>query len=117
MESMEGDNSLEAAEFRWKTRMNRMSQHDRVRQLALYLLCWGEANQVRFMPECLCFIFKCAYDYLQSPECQNRVEPVEEFTYLNTVITPLYQYCRDQGYEIQDGKFVLRERDHNKVIG
>jgi 1,3-beta-glucan synthase len=117
LESLEGDNSLEAAEYRWKTRMNRMSQHDRVRQIALYLLCWGEANQVRLMPEVLCFIFKCADDYLHSPECQNRVEPVDEFTYLNNVITPLYQYCRDQGYEIEDGKYVRRERDHNKVIG
>ena len=117
LESLEGDNSLEAAEYRWKTRMNRMSQHDRVRQIALYLLCWGEANQVRLMPELLCFIFKCADDYLHSPECQNRVEPVDEFTYLNNVITPLYQYCRDQGYEIEDGKYVRRERDHNKVIG
>ncbi|KAK5152575.1 hypothetical protein LTR04_006365 [Oleoguttula sp. CCFEE 6159] len=117
LESMEGDNSLEAAEYRWKTRMNRMSQHDRVRQIALYLLCWGEANQVRFMPELLCFIFKCADDYLHSPACQNKVEPVEEFTYLNNVITPLYQYCRDQGYEIQDGKYVRKERDHNRIIG
>ena len=117
LESFEGDNSLEAAEYRWKTRMNRMSQHDRVRQLALFLLCWGEANQVRFMPECLCFIFKCAYDFLMSPECQNRVEPVEEFTYLNRVVTPLYQYFRDQGFEIQDGKYVRRERDHSSTIG
>ncbi|RKF54536.1 1,3-beta-glucan synthase component FKS1 [Erysiphe neolycopersici] len=117
LEQLEGDNSLEAAEYRWKTRMNRMSQHDRIRQLALYLLCWGEANQVRFMPECLCFIFKCADDYLNSQACQNLVEPVDEFTFLNNVITPLYQYCRDQGYEIQDGKYVRRERDHNKIIG
>lgn len=117
LEALEGDNSLEAAEYRWKTRMNRMSQHDRVRQLALYLLLWGEANQVRFMPECLCFIFKCADDYLNSPECQNRVEPVEELSYLNNVITPLYQYLRDQGYEILDGKYVRRERDHNQIIG
>ncbi|KAI9852541.1 MAG: 1,3-beta-D-glucan synthase [Thelocarpon superellum] len=117
LESLEGDNSLEAAEYRWKTRMNRMSQHDRVRQVALFLLCWGEANQVRFMPELLCFIFKCADDYLQTPECQNRVEPVEEFTYLNNVITPLYQYVRDQGYEIQDGKYVRREKDHQHLIG
>ncbi|SZF03952.1 unnamed protein product [Blumeria hordei] len=117
LEQLEGDNSLEAAEYRWKTRMNRMSQHDRIRQLALYLLCWGEANQVRFMPECLCFIFKCADDYLSSPACQNLVEPVDEFTFLNNVITPLYRYCRDQGYEIQDGKYVRRERDHNKIIG
>ena len=117
LESLEGDNSLEAAEYRWKSRMNKMSQHDRVRQIALYLLCWGEANQVRFMPECLCFIYKCALDYLMSPECQNRVEPVEDFHYLNTVITPLYQYFRDQGFEIYDGKYVRREKDHSHVIG
>ncbi|KAH0216563.1 glycosyltransferase family 48 protein, partial [Aureobasidium melanogenum] len=117
LSSLEGDNSLEAAEYRWKSRMNKMSQHDRVRQIALYLLCWGEANQVRFMPELMCFIFKCADDYFHSPACQNKVEPVEEFTYLNNVITPLYNYCRDQGYEIFDGKYVRRERDHNKIIG
>ncbi|KAI9670229.1 MAG: 1,3-beta-D-glucan synthase [Alyxoria varia] len=117
LESLEGDNSLEAAEYRWKTRMNRMSQHDRVRQIALYLLCWGEANQVRFLPETICFIFKCADDFYHSPVCQNRVEPVEEFSYLNNVITPLYNFCRDQGYEIYEGKYVRRERDHNKIIG
>ena len=117
LQELEGDDSLEAAEYRWKTRMNRMSQHDRVRQIALYLLCWGEANQVRFMPECLCFIFKCADDYLNSPACQALVEPVDEFTYLNNVITPLYQYIRDQGYEILDGVYVRRERDHKDIIG
>ncbi|QPG93883.1 hypothetical protein C2857_003311 [Epichloe festucae Fl1] len=117
LQDLEGDDSLEAAEFRWKTRMNRMSQHDRVRQIALYLLCWGEANQVRFMPECLCFIFKCADDYLNSPACQALVEPVDEFTYLNNVITPLYQYVRDQGYEIANGVYVRRERDHKHIIG
>ena len=117
LESLEGDNSLEAAEYRWKSRMNRMSQHDRVRQISLYLLCWGEANQVRFCPEALCFIFKCADDFYHSPACQQRVEPVEEFTFLNTIITPLYNYIRDQGYEIYDGKYVRREKDHKNIIG
>jgi 1,3-beta-glucan synthase len=97
--------------------MNQMSQHDRTRQVALYLLCWGEANQVRFMPELLCFIFKCADDYLNSPAGQAQTEPVAEFTYLNDIITPLYQYCRDQGYKIRDGKYVRRERDHTSIIG
>ncbi len=117
LEDLEGDDSLEAAEYRWKTRMNRMSQHDRVRQVALFLLCWGEANQVRFMAECLCFIFKCADDYLNSPACQGLVEPVEEGTFLKNVITPIYQYLRDEGYEILNGVYVRRERDHNRIIG
>jgi 1,3-beta-glucan synthase len=117
LEELDGDNSLEAAEYRWKTRMNRMSQHERARQIALYLLCWGEANQVRFMPELLCFIFKCADDYLNSPAGQALVEPVEEFSYLHNIITPLYRFVRDQGYEILDGVYVRREKDHKDIIG
>jgi 1,3-beta-glucan synthase len=109
--------SLNAAEDRWRQAMNNMSQYDRLRQIALYLLCWGEAAQVRFMPECLCFIFKCADDYYRSPECQNRVDPVPEGLYLRAVIKPLYRFIRDQGYEIFDGKFVRREKDHEDIIG
>lgn len=115
-EFVDVDNSLEAAEYRWKTRMSRMSQYDRARQIALYLLCWGEANQVRFMPEALCFIFKCADDYLNSPAGETS-EPIAEFTYLNDIITPLYRYIRDQGFEIVDGVYVRRERDHKNIVG
>ncbi|KAH3679853.1 hypothetical protein WICMUC_000596 [Wickerhamomyces mucosus] len=116
LNALEGDNSLEAADYRWKAKMNGLTPLERVRHIALYLLCWGEANQVRFTPECLCFIFKCALDYLDSPACQQRVEPVPEGDYLNRVITPIYRYLRSQVYEVVDGRYVKRERDHNKVI-
>ncbi|WVN91184.1 1,3-beta-glucan synthase component FKS1 [Cryptococcus depauperatus CBS 7841] len=111
------EKSLDSATSRWRTAMNNMSQYDRLRQIALYLLCWGEAAQVRFMPECLCFIFKCADDYYRSPECQNRQEAVPEGLYLRAVIKPLYKFLRDQGYEVVDGKFLRREKDHDEVIG
>ncbi|KIM41511.1 glycosyltransferase family 48 protein [Hebeloma cylindrosporum] len=111
------EKSLSTALDRWREAMQNMSQYDRLRQIALYLLCWGEAAQVRFAPECLCFIFKCADDYYRSPECQNRVEPVPEGLYLRAVTKPLYRFIRDQGYEVVDGKFVRRERDHQDIIG
>ncbi|WRT68817.1 1,3-beta-glucan synthase component FKS1 [Kwoniella shivajii] len=111
------EKSLDSATNRWRTAMNNMSQYDRLRQVALYLLCWGEAAQVRFMPECLCFIFKCADDYYRSPECQNRVEAVPEGLYLRAVVKPLYKFLRDQGYEVVDGRFLKRENDHDKTIG
>lgn len=118
LSELEGDNSLEAAEYRWKTKMNAMSQHQRVQQIALWLLVWGEANQVRFCPETIAFIFKCADDYLNSPEVlQGHGLEVEEGHYLQSVITPLYLFMRDQGYEVLDGKYVKRERDHDKTIG
>ena len=109
--------SLNSATERWRQAMNNMSQYDRMRQIALYLLCWGESAQVRFVPECLCFIFKCADDYYRSPECQSRVHPVKEGLYLQTVIKPLYRFIRDQGYEVVDGRFVRKEKDHADIIG
>ncbi|EAU88546.2 1,3-beta-glucan synthase [Coprinopsis cinerea okayama7 len=112
-----GNKSLDTALNRWRNAMNNMSQYDRLRQIALYLLVWGEAGNVRFMPECLCFLFKCADDYYRSPECQNRIEPVPEGLYLNTIIKPLYNFIRDQGYEVVDGKFVRKEKDHKDIIG
>lgn len=111
------EKSLGTALERWRQAMSNMSQYDRLRQIALYLLCWGEAAQVRFVPECLCFIFKCADDYYRSPECQNSVDPVPEGLYLRAVIKPLYRFMRDQGYEVVDGKFVRRERDHEAIVG
>ena len=92
-------------------------QHGPVRQVAPHLLCWGEAAQVRFVPECLCSIFKCVDDYCRSPECQNRVQPVKAGLYLHTVIKPLYHFIRDQGCEAVDGRFVRREKDHADIIG
>ncbi|KAF7329972.1 hypothetical protein MKEN_00261200 [Mycena kentingensis (nom. inval.)] len=111
------EKSLNSAMERWRQAMHNMSQYDRLRQVALYLLCWGEAAQVRFCPEALCFIFKCADDYYRSPECQNRPEPLPQGHYLRTVIKPLYRFIRDQGYELSDGKYVRRERDHEDIIG
>jgi 1,3-beta-glucan synthase len=112
-----GVKSLDSALNRWRNAMNNMSHYDRLRQIALYLLCWGEAGNVRFVPECLCFIFKCADDYYRSPECQNRMDPVPEGLYLHTVVKPLYRFIRDQGYEVVDGKFVRKEKDHDQIIG
>ena len=40
-----------------------------------------------------------------------------ECLYLHTAIKPLYRFIRDQGYESVDGKFVRRERDHDRIIG
>ncbi|PAV18298.1 1,3-beta-glucan synthase [Pyrrhoderma noxium] len=60
------DKSLNTALDRWRQAMHNMTQYDRLRQIALYLLCWGEAAQ---------------------------------------------------GYELIDGRFIRREKDHDRIIG
>lgn len=101
---------------RWRVKMDDMLPIARLKQVALYLLLWGEAAHVRYMPECLCFIFKCAEDYLRSTEGFS-MGPIPEGLYLRQIVKPLYQFVRDQGYEARDGKFVRRERDHRDIIG
>ncbi|KAG0346911.1 1,3-beta-D-glucan synthase [Podila humilis] len=115
--TVEAHDSLAAAEEHWKTRMNQMSHYDRARQVALYMLIWGEASQIRFLPECLSFIYKCAEDYYMSPECQQLTNPIPEGEYLRNIVSPLYCFIRDQCYEVHAGKYVKREKDHNQVIG
>ncbi|KAG0218723.1 1,3-beta-D-glucan synthase [Mortierella sp. NVP41] len=115
--NIEAYDNLAMAEEHWKMKMNQMSHFDRARQVALYLLLWGEASQIRFLPECLCFMFKCAEDYYGSPDCQQIINPVPEGEYLRNIVTPLYRFIRDQSYEVQGGKYVKRECDHNAVIG
>lgn len=143
-EQLQDKTSLKTADYKWKLKMKQLSHHEMARQLALYLLCWGEANQVRFAPECLCFIFKCALDYDTATECAasdlapDGVEAtaaaatgadagagagadaiaVPEFTFLNDVITPLYNFLKLQVYDrTPQGKWTRREKDHKDVIG
>ncbi|KAJ2013700.1 1,3-beta-D-glucan synthase, partial [Coemansia sp. S610] len=102
---------------KWRAQMNSMSQYERARQIALWMLLWGEAGNLRYTPELLCFIFKVAEDYAKSPAAQQRVEPAPEGEYLCNIVCPLYNFLRDEGYEIVNGKFLKRERDHAKTIG
>ncbi|TIA75844.1 hypothetical protein E3P91_00230 [Wallemia ichthyophaga] len=111
--------SLRSATERWRKVMEQMSSRDRIVQMAVFLLCWTEAGNIRFMPECLCYIFKCANDHYRSleqiPEHERRILP--QGYYLCHIIRPLYRYYRDQVYELVDGRYLKRENDHAKTIG
>ncbi|RKP09374.1 1,3-beta-glucan synthase component-domain-containing protein, partial [Thamnocephalis sphaerospora] len=117
--SVEDQKSLPAAEHVWRVRMQRMTPYMRVRQLALWLLIWGEASVIRFMPEALCFLFKLADDSMDAcgPGTEDSQVQAEKDAFLNEVISPLYQYVRDQAYELRDGRYVKRERDHATTVG
>ncbi|KAI8576132.1 hypothetical protein K450DRAFT_295631 [Umbelopsis ramanniana AG] len=108
-----GISHLGNMEDAWKKKMNTMSNRERVRQIALYLLIWGEAAVVRYTSEVICFVFKLADDYYNGRDCP----VVPEGTFLDDIISPLYLFIRDQSYEVSDGQFVKREKDHDKIIG
>ncbi|CEP18632.1 hypothetical protein [Parasitella parasitica] len=112
--------TLTEAEDNWRCKMEKMADNERIRQLALWLLIWGEASVIRFCPEVLCFIFKLADD-----ASETRLSLVDqhqtvaaEGEYLNKVIKPLYDFIKDQVYrKDKNSNFVRRDRDHASVIG
>ena len=108
--------TISQAEEKWSLNMNNSDPSDCVIQVALYLLCWGEANNIRFMPECLCFIFKCCNDYYYSLD-NNTPIPKFNKSFLDHVITPLYKFYRDQCYQLVNGTYVHTDKDHKDIIG
>ncbi|KAM1716874.1 hypothetical protein COP2_025053 [Malus domestica] len=68
--------------------------------IALYLLIWGEASNIRFMPECLCYIFHQMANEMYGILFSN-VHPAtgetyqaaarDEESFLRDVVTPIYQ--------------------------
>ncbi|KAB1200214.1 Callose synthase 7 [Morella rubra] len=61
--------------------------------IGLYLLIWGEASNVRFMPECLCYIFHNMADEVHKIVNGDPYQPKAcgEESFLQDVITPIYQ--------------------------
>lgn len=111
--------TLRGLDHWWHQKMSQLSDIQYIIHLSLYLLIWGEANNVRFIPEAICFIFKCSldyYDYItgKQPEFQNLTK-VPKF--LESVITPLYKFIRNQQYKLVDGKWIRNSKDHDSIIG
>lgn len=109
-------NTLAEAEELWVYNMNQLSANDCVIQVGLYLLIWGEANNVRFMPECLCFIFKCCSDYYYSLDNDAPISNATK-SFLNHVITPIYNFYRDQSFQKQNDDHIRVDKDHHEIIG
>ncbi|CDK27738.1 unnamed protein product [Kuraishia capsulata CBS 1993] len=108
--------TLEESERRWLENMASFSPEDCIIQIALYLLIWGEANNIRFMPECLCFIFKCCIDCFYSIDFSQSTQ-VCSTSFLDHAITPLYDFYFSRCYEMVDGKYIRRDKDHKNIIG
>ncbi|KAK8672717.1 hypothetical protein V6N13_111081 [Hibiscus sabdariffa] len=81
--------------------------------ISLYLLIWGEASNIRFMPECLCYIFHNMANEVYGILFSN-AHPVSGDTYqtaapddesfLRNVITPIYNVLRQEVKRNKGGK-------------
>lgn len=90
------------------------AQQRKILYMGLYLLIWGEAANVRFMPECLCYIFhNMAYELHGllagnvSVVTGENIRPSyggDDEAFLKKVITPIYRVIEQESKKSNDGK-------------
>ncbi|PNT72150.1 hypothetical protein BRADI_2g40441v3 [Brachypodium distachyon] len=83
---------------------NASTQQPELLYIGLYLLIWGEASNVRFMPECLCYIFhhmaRDLYDII-SDKSEGSFDPPfrregSDDAFLQLVIQPIYSIIQKE---------------------
>ncbi|KAJ4971022.1 hypothetical protein NE237_004121 [Protea cynaroides] len=89
-------------------------QQRKILYMGLYLLIWGEAANIRFMPECLCYIFhNMAYELHGllagnvSIVTGENIKPSyggDDEAFLRKVITPLYRVIEKESKKSKGGK-------------
>ncbi|XP_052191392.1 callose synthase 5 isoform X2 [Diospyros lotus] len=89
-------------------------QQRKILYMGLYLLIWGEAANVRFMPECLCYIFhNMAYELHGllagnvSIVTGENIRPSyggDDESFLRKVITPIYRVIVREAKKSKHGK-------------
>ncbi|XP_042483728.1 callose synthase 7-like [Macadamia integrifolia] len=81
--------------------------------IGLYLLIWGEASNIRFMPECICYIFHNMAKELDGILRSNvhlvsggTIQPAHQGAdaFLREVVTPIYQVLRKEAKRNKGGK-------------
>nr|QKN22526.1 callose synthase 3 [Urtica dioica subsp. dioica] len=96
----------------WLPTIQQEVQQRKLLYMGLYLLIWGEAANLRFMPECLCYIYHHMafelYGMLAgnvSPMTGENVKPAyggEEEAFLNKVVTPIYEVIAKEAERSQE---------------
>ncbi|KAJ0968111.1 hypothetical protein J5N97_025028 [Dioscorea zingiberensis] len=89
-----------------------ISRNRKVILISLYFLIWGEAANVRFLPECICYIFhhmaKELDAILDQPEpvhatsCTNTNDGTVSF--LSEIVTPIYETMLKEAERNNNGK-------------
>ncbi|TVU09023.1 hypothetical protein EJB05_42462 [Eragrostis curvula] len=101
------------------TSLEAVNKNRKIILVALYFLIWGEAANVRFLPECLCYIFHNMAKELDGILDSSEAEPAKSCvtsdgstSYLEKIITPIYQTMAAEA-DNSNGKAHSRWRNYD----
>lgn len=79
--------------------------------ISLYFCIWGEAANVRFLPECICYIFHnmareldTILDHGDATNAANRTSESGSISFLKRCILPIYETMRQEADRNNNGK-------------
>ncbi|KAL8159934.1 LOW QUALITY PROTEIN: hypothetical protein V2J09_001471 [Rumex salicifolius] len=87
-----------------------MSKEKKLLFASLYYLIWGEAANVRFLPECLCYIFHHMAREMDEQLRQQHAKPADSckvddgVSFLERVIFPLYEVVSAEARSSNNGR-------------
>ncbi|QCE05705.1 callose synthase [Vigna unguiculata] len=89
-----------------------LSKEKKILYVSLYFLIWGEAANVRFLAECLCYIFhhmaremdEILRQQIAQPANSCTFDSVEGVSFLDNVIFPLYDIISAEAANNDNGK-------------
>lgn len=87
-----------------------VSKEKKLMLVSLYYLIWGEASNIRFLPECLCYIFHHMVRELEEILRQQIAQPANScicengVSFLDQVIYPLYEVVAAEAGNNENGR-------------
>ncbi|BAA98064.1 unnamed protein product [Arabidopsis thaliana] len=97
-----------------KDKQQKVVQQRKLLYTGLYLLIWGEAANLRFMPECLCYIYHHMafelFEMLESKGSKKKYKPKnptysgKDEDFLTKVVTPVYKTIAEEAKKSGEGK-------------
>ncbi|KAK2977667.1 hypothetical protein RJ640_015664 [Escallonia rubra] len=87
-----------------------VSKEKKLLFLSLYFLIWGEASNIRFLPECLCYIFHHMGRELEEILRQQIAQPANScvsengVSFLDQVVCPLYEVVAVEAANNDNGR-------------
>ncbi|KAA0062056.1 hypothetical protein IC582_026113 [Cucumis melo] len=96
----------------WISDRRQADQRRELLYVSLYLLIWGESANLRFIPECICYIFhnmamelnKILEDYIDENTGQPILPSISgENAYLNCVVKPIYETIKAEVESSKNG--------------
>ena len=100
----------------FSTQSNRKAYASTVEDLLVYLLVWGEAANLKHLPECLCFL----YHKTMQEHIINSSRGVSPSTYpgyfLDMVVTPIYEVIAASLKKSEDNEFKKTYDDFNEFF-